>query len=72
MVDFTFFSKLSDPTSIILNKINTNFFNYSKYDSSQLKSDPQNITLNFQNYIGGYSDNVVKIIENFQFGNKPV
>ena len=64
-------SQVDDPTPIILNKINTNFFNHSKYDLSRLKSDPQNINLNFQNYIGGYSDNVVEIIENFQF-DKPV
>ena len=64
-------SQVDDPTPIILNKINTNFFNHSKYDLTRLKSDPQNINLNFQNYIGGYSDNVVEIIENFQF-DKPV
>jgi type I restriction enzyme M protein len=63
--------QVEDPTPIILNKINTNFFNHSKYDLTRLKSDPQNINLNFQNYIGGYSDNVVEIIENFQF-DKPV
>ena len=64
-------NQVDDPTPIILNKINTNFFNHSKYDLTRLKSDPQNINLNFQNYIGGYSDNVVEIIENFQF-DKPV
>ena len=64
-------SKVDDPTPIILNKINTNFFNRSKYDLNRLKSDPQNISINFKNYLGGYSDNVVEVFENFQL-DKPV
>ena len=64
-------SKVDDPTPIILNKINTTFFNHSKYDLNRLKSDPQNININFENYLGGYSDNVVEILENFQL-EKPV
>jgi len=64
-------SKVDDPTPIILNKINTTFFNHSKYDLNRLKSDPQNININFENYLGGFSDNVVEIIENFQL-DKPV
>ena len=63
--------KVEDPTPIIRNRINTNFFNYSKYDLKRLKSDPQNIYINFQNYLGGFSNNVVEIIENFQL-EKPV
>ena len=50
---------------IIINKINTNFYNISKYDLSRLKDDPNNIHLNFENYIGGFSQNVRDIIENF-------
>jgi len=61
----------TDPTPIIRNRINTTFFNHSKYDLNRLKSDPQNIYMNFQNYLGGFSDNVVEIIENFQL-EKPV
>ena len=64
-------TKVDNPTPIILNKINTTFFNRSKYDLSRLKSDPQNVNMNFHNYLGGYSDNVVEIIENFQLV-KPV
>ena len=64
-------TKVDNPTPIILNKINTTFFNRSKYDLSRLKSDPQNVNMNFNNYLGGYSDNVVEIIENFQL-EKPV
>ncbi|MBT4716238.1 MAG: SAM-dependent DNA methyltransferase, partial [Candidatus Marinimicrobia bacterium] len=64
-------NKVEDPTPIILSKVNSTFFNYSKYDLNRLKSDPQNIHRNFQNYIGGFSENVVDIIENFGF-EKPV
>ena len=63
--------KVDDPTPIILSKVKSTFFNYSKYDLNRLKSDPQNIHRNFQNYIGGFSENVVDIIENFGF-EKPV
>lgn len=64
-------SKVDDVTPIILNEINTTFFNHSKYDLHRLREDPSNIFLNFQNYIGGYSENVREIIENFQL-DKPI
>ena len=51
---------------IILKAINTNFYNISKYDLSRLKDDPNNIHLNFENYLGGFSKNVHDIIENFE------
>ena len=57
--------KLDDPSPIIKKEINLPFYNTSKYDLSRLKSDPQNIQINFDNYIQGYSDNVFDIIENF-------
>lgn len=64
-------TKVDDPTPIIFNRINTTFFNHSKYDLNRLKSDPHNISINFQHYLGGFSDNVIEIIENFQL-EKPV
>ncbi len=64
-------SKVDDPTPIILNKINTSFFNHSQYDLNRLKQDSQNVHMNFQNYLGGFSENVVEIVENFQL-EKPV
>ena len=57
--------KLSDPTPIILRQIGLPFFNRSKYDLSRLKSDPTNVLINFNNYVQGYSSNVMDIIENF-------
>jgi type I restriction enzyme M protein len=63
--------KVSDPSPIIKNSVNKEFYNFSKYDLSRLKSDPKNIFSNFQDYINGYSQNVFEILENFQF-EKPV
>lgn len=63
--------KVSDPTPIILDKVGTTFFNTSKYDLRRLKQDPQNVFINFNNYINGYDENVREIIENFQL-DKPI
>tara|TARA_B100001142_G_C14340995_1_gene657862 strand:+ start:201 stop:1895 length:1695 start_codon:yes stop_codon:yes gene_type:complete len=57
--------KLDDPSAVIKDKIKKSYFNYSKYDLLRLKSDPQNIMVNFKNYINGYSENVYDILENF-------
>ena len=50
---------------IILNTIKTKFYNTSEYDLSRLKDDPNNIRLNFDDYINGFSQEVRDIIENF-------
>ena len=50
---------------IILRATDTSFYNTSQYDLSRLKEDPNNIRLNFENYIGGFSQDVCDIIENF-------
>ena len=63
--------KLDDPTPVILNQVKTTFYNHSKYDLSRLTQDSQNLNLNFNNYINGYSENVREIVENFQL-EKPV
>lgn len=54
-----------DPTPIILKQVGLKFFNHSRYDLSRLKSDPNNVLINFNNYVQGYSKNVLDIIENF-------
>ena len=53
---------------IIQKVIGTSFYNTSQYDLSRLKDDPNNIHLNFENYIGGFSKNVRDIIDNFNLG----
>ena len=50
---------------IILKATNTSFYNTSQYDLSRLKADPNNIRLNFDNYLNGFSQDVRDIIENF-------
>ena len=50
---------------IILRATNTSFYNISQYDLSRLKADPNNIRLNFENYLNGFSQDVRDIIENF-------
>ncbi len=57
--------QLSDPTPVILRQVGYPFFNSSKYDLSRIKSDPSNVLMNFNNYVQGYSKNVLDIIENF-------
>ena len=64
-------STVADPSPIIMGKIKASFFNYSLFDLSRLRQDPQNIQINLQNYIGGFSENVTEIIENFQL-EKPI
>ena len=53
---------------IIRNAIGTSFYNTSPYDLARLKEDANNIHLNFENYIGGFSRDVRDIIENFNLG----
>ena len=60
---------LNDPSPIIEGRIGIPFFNRSRYDLVRLKSDPDNIEINFNNYIHGYSKSVSDIIENFAIGS---
>ena len=53
---------------IILKETNTSFYNTSQYDLARLKADPNNIALNFENYLNGFSKDVRDIIENFNLG----
>ena len=62
---------MDDPTPVILNQIKTTFYNHSKYDLSRLTQDAQNLSMNYNNYISGYSENVREIIDHFQL-EKPV
>ena len=57
--------QLSDPSPVILQKVGLPFFNTSKFDLSRIKGDSTNVLINFDNYVQGYSKNVLDIIENF-------
>ncbi|MDE5797838.1 MAG: type I restriction-modification system subunit M N-terminal domain-containing protein, partial [Treponemataceae bacterium] len=43
------------------------FYNTSKFTLEKLKSDPNNIADNFRSYLQGFSDNVIDIIQKFEF-----
>ncbi len=50
---------------IIIGAAGTRFYNTSHYDLSRLADDSHNIRLNFATYLGGFSQDVRDIIENF-------
>ncbi len=58
--------ELKDFNDVIQSQLNLPFFNISKFDLLRIKSDPNNVYKNFNNYIQGFSKNVLDIIENFQ------
>lgn len=43
------------------------FFNTSEYTFEKLKADPENIKTNFENYLNGFSDNVMDILAKMDF-----
>ena len=59
-------NKIKDLDIVIQKELNLPFYNISKFDLVGIKSDPNNVYLNFQNYINGFSKNVYEIIENFK------
>lgn len=59
---------LKDVPPAILNNISGHrFYNKSRFDFEKLLDDPDNIKANFISYINGFSENIRKIIENFEF-----
>ena len=43
------------------------FYNTSKFTLEKLKNDPDNIADNFRSYLQGFSDNVIDVIQKFEF-----
>ena len=43
------------------------FFNTSEYTFDKLKADPENIKVNFEAYLNGFSDNVMDILARMDF-----
>ena len=55
----------------VLNKIaGERFHNHFSLDFVALKGDPENIAQHLQDYINGFSENVQKIFERFEFTNE--
>lgn len=46
------------------------FYNTSRFDFAKLLADPENIEVNFDDYLKGYSDNVKDILSNFKFADE--
>lgn len=46
------------------------FYNTSKFNFARLLADPDNIQVNFEDYLQGYSDNVKDILANFKFSDE--
>ena len=59
-----FKDQFDDPSPVILRQIGLPFFNVSKFDLSRITDE--SVLLDFNNYVKGYSKNVLDIIENFQ------
>ncbi len=59
-------NKIKNIDLLIKNELKLPFYNISKYDLLNIKSDPNNSLINFKNYINGFSDNVKNILDNFQ------
>ena len=57
--------KLTDSSPVIQKQVGLPFYNHSRFDLTRIKSDPNNVMMNFNNYIQGYSENVRNIIDNF-------
>ena len=43
------------------------FYNTSKFTFERLLDDPDNIEVNFRDYLNGFSENVLDILEKFKF-----
>lgn len=59
-----------DPDKVIKSKFGIPFYNYSKFNFDNLKSDPQNIEKNFRNYLSCFSDNMIEIFHHFKLESK--
>ena len=45
------------------------FYNKSKFTFDSLLADPENIEMNFKDYLNGFSDNVLDVLAKFDFDN---
>lgn len=58
-------AKTEDIEALLNNTAGYRFSNKSHYDFNKLLDDPDNIKVNFEAYIQGFSTNIREIIENF-------
>ena len=63
-------AKTEDIEILLNNAAGYGFSNKSHYDFEKLLDDPDNIKVNFEAYIQGFSSNIREIMENFEFTNE--
>ncbi len=66
-------SKLQNLDSLLTNSKHGSglaFYNTSRFTLKKLLDDPRNLRSNFENYLNGYSENVLDIINKFKFRNE--
>lgn len=62
------YSVITPPISKLLKSTaGQEIYNISRFDFKSLLNDPDNIKANFKNYINGFSDDVIDIMEKFEF-----
>ena len=65
-----YYSKLEDPSDVLMKASGHNFYNISKYEFSKLLSDPTNIKQNFFDYLNGFSPNMADVMERFKIRDR--
>ena len=63
-------AKTEDIEALLNKKAGYGFSNKSQYSFEKLLNDPDNIKVNFERYLKGFSSNIREIIENFEFANE--
>ena len=61
-----YFGRLEDPSDVLMKASGHSFYNVSRYDFNKLLSDPANIKQNFFDYLNGFSQNLINVMERFK------
>ncbi len=61
-----YYRELEDPSAVLMKASGHNFYNISKYDFRKLLSDPANIKQNVFDYVNGFSQNMLEVVERFK------
>lgn len=61
-----YYRELEDPSAVLMKASGHNFYNISKYDFKKLLSDPMNIKQNMFDFLNGFSQNMLEVVERFQ------
>jgi len=61
-----YYRELEDPSAVLMKASGHSFYNISKYDFKKLLSDPTNIKQNMFDFLNGFSQNMLEVVERFQ------